>query len=53
MINSSRKIVNKMLNKIGPAVEPCCTPENTEMEEENFNKTRTKKVYLISSFGTT
>jgi hypothetical protein len=39
MIIARRKIINKMLNKRGPRVQPCGTPENTEKGEENFSKT--------------
>jgi hypothetical protein len=33
----------KMLNKRGPMVEPCGTPDNTEKGKENFPKIRMKE----------
>jgi hypothetical protein len=43
----------KILNKRGPRVEPCGTPNNTEKREETFESYERMKICLISSFGTT
>jgi hypothetical protein len=42
MINYSRKIVNKMLNRGVPKVHPCDTLHDTEMGEGSCAKMRMK-----------
>jgi hypothetical protein len=47
VIISGTRLFNKSLNKRGPKVQPCGTPDDTKQEEENFPKMR---IILISSF---
>jgi hypothetical protein len=39
----AERSLTKMLNKRGPRVDPCGTPDNTKKGDENFPKMRTKK----------
>jgi hypothetical protein len=42
LIRAERSLT-KILNKRGPRVDPCVTPDNTEKGDENFPKIRMKE----------
>jgi hypothetical protein len=50
LILAERSLI-KILNKRGPRVKPCGTPDNTEKGKENFPKIQTKENLLDFRFS--